>query len=82
MMSNNRPETQNLGYYLGLPYSILLVPDEDGWYAEIPELPGCMTCGETKEDALQLIEDAKISWLKVSLANGDSIPEPEHARSP
>ena len=70
-----RAETKNLDYYLTLPYSILLVPDEDGWYAEVPELPGCMTCGDTKERVLKLIEDAKRSWLEVSLEHGDPIPE-------
>ena len=80
-MKNNPAETKNLDYYLALPYSILLVPDEDGWYAEVPELPGCMTCGETKEQALELIEDAKRSWLQVSLEHGDPIPEPERTRA-
>ena len=80
MMNDNPPKAKTLDYYMGLPYSILLVPDEDGWYAEVPELPGCMTCGETKEEVLQLIEDAKQSWLEVSLAHGDPIPEPERLR--
>ena len=70
-------KSKDLEYYLALPYSILLVPDEDGWYAEIPELPGCMTAGDTKEEVLELIEDAKQSWLIVSLEHGDPIPEPE-----
>ena len=80
-MSNDSAENKSLEYYLALPYSILLVPDENGWYAEIPELPGCMTGGETQAEALELIEDAKRSWLEVSLAHGDPIPEPERMRA-
>ena len=73
MMSSNN-STKNLAYYT---YSILLTPDEDGWCAEILDLPGCMTCGETKEEVLHLIEDAKQSWLEVSLEHGDLISEPK-----
>lgn len=66
-----------LDHYLSLPYSILLIPSpEGGWFAEIPELPGCMTCGDTQEEVLALIEDAKRAWLSVNLADGELIPEP------
>ncbi len=69
---------KDLDYYLSLPYSILLTPDEEGgWLAEIPELPGCITFGDTQAEALDMIEDAKRTWLIGSLEAGDSIPEPE-----
>lgn len=70
---------KDLNYYLLLPYSILLTPDTEdgGWLAEIPDLPGCMTFGDTKEEALEMIEDAKITWIEGSLEAGDPIPEPE-----
>ena len=72
------PITKDLNYYLHLPYSILLVPEEDGgWFAKVPELPGCMTYGETQAEALELIADAKKLWLESCLENGDPIPEPE-----
>lgn len=72
---------KQISYYLNLPYSILLVPDEEGsWFAEIPELPGCMTFADTKQDALEMIEDAKRTWLEMSLKHGDPIPEPEITR--
>lgn len=51
---------KNLGYYLALPYTIELTPDEDGyWFAEIPLLPGCMTQGSTRSEALERIDEAK-----------------------
>jgi antitoxin HicB len=72
------PMNKNLDYYLSLPYTIQLTPDEDGyWFAEIPLLDGCMTNGESQSDALIMIEDAKRAWLTTALAIGLSIPEPQ-----
>jgi predicted RNase H-like HicB family nuclease len=70
--------TKTLTYYLNLPYPILLVPDpEDGtWYAKIPLLPGCMSDGETPEEAIANLREAQTLWLEVSLDEGDDIPEP------
>lgn len=73
---------KTLDYYLKLPYTIVLKPGQeegDGWLAEIPELPGCFTAGDTKEEALHLLEEAKRLWLESSLAHGDPIPEPQIA---
>jgi predicted RNase H-like HicB family nuclease len=71
--------TKTLEYYLNLPYPILLIPDpEDGtWYAKIPLLPGCMSDGETPEEAIANLREAQTLWLEVSLDEGDEIPEPE-----
>lgn len=69
----------SLEYYLGLPYRLNIVPDleEGGYAAEYPELPGCVTCGETIEEVVLLAEDAKKSWITVSYNCGDPIPEPD-----
>lgn len=70
--------TKNLNYYLNLPYIIELIPDDDGyWFARIPLLEGCMTNGESREDALALLDDAKRLWLETSLELGKPIPEPQ-----
>lgn len=70
---------KDLDYYLSLPYSTLFKPDNDGlWYAEITELEGCMTYGESKEEVLELIEDAKRVWLESRLRHNDPIPEPDN----
>ncbi len=63
--------------FMGLKYVIVLSPDEDGWIATIPDLPGCMAVGETKEEALELIEDARRSWIEASLLRGLAIPMPQ-----
>jgi antitoxin HicB len=68
---------KNLAYYLSLPYTIELTPDEDGyWFAEIPLLSGCMTQGASREEALKMIDEAKILWLETALEAGIQIPEP------
>jgi predicted RNase H-like HicB family nuclease len=78
MSQTNPTPKKNLEYYISLPYTIELTPDEDGyWFAEIPLLEGCMTNGASQMDALEMIEDAKRAWLTTALELGLSIPEPE-----
>lgn len=71
---------KTLEEYMKLPYKIELVPDiEEGGYAvSCPELPGCLSCGETIEDAIAGIEDAKRAWIEASLEDGEEIPEPSN----
>lgn len=67
----------NIEYYLSLPYTIELTPDVDGfWFAEIPLLEGCITNGESREDALAMIDDARRAWLVTALEIALPIPEP------
>ena len=68
---------KTLDYYLQLPYTFELTPDPGGgWFVQVRELPGCMSQGDTPEDALAMIRDALRGWLEVALAEGDTIPEP------
>ena len=71
--------TKDLTYYLSLRYRIELVPAEDGWGAVIPDLPGCVGAGDTIEEALVMLEDAKAGWIASALKHGDPIPEPSLA---
>ena len=61
------------------PYRIELIPDPDegGYTISFPDLPGCLTCGETYEDALRNAEDAKQEWLTAAMEEGIEIPEPD-----
>lgn len=69
---------KNLKYYFNLDYTIRLKQNEDGsFFAEIEELPGCMSEGDTKVEALRMIEDAKKAWITVALKRKINIPEPE-----
>lgn len=59
-----------------IPYQIVLIPEFGAWTATIPDLPGCMAVGDTPHEALELIQDAKHSWISASIEKGLPIPEP------
>lgn len=68
---------KDLNYYLGLPYTIQLTrEDEETWFARVLELPGCMTEGDSAEEAVEMIFDAMAGWLEIALEDGRPIPEP------
>ena len=71
---------KNLSYYMSLPYRIVIIPDEEegGYALHCPELTGCITCAETLEQGLEMIDDAKMSWFTACLEDGIPIPEPSH----
>ncbi len=68
---------KDLKYYLNLTYTARIKRNSDGsYFAEIEELPGCMTEADTKEGVLKMLEDAKEAWLETALDRGINIPEP------
>jgi predicted RNase H-like HicB family nuclease len=69
---------KSLEYYMSLPYRLEIVPDpyEGGYAIQYPDLPGCITTGETIEEALENAEDAKKAWLTAALEDGIRINEP------
>lgn len=71
---------KSLEYYMGLPYRIEIVSDEaeGGYILQCPELNGCITCADTIEEGLKMLEDAKQCWFTACIE--DSIPIPEPAR--
>jgi len=66
--------------YLSLPYNIVIrhVTDESGTYyfAKVQELPGCMSDGETIDEAFTNIYEAMEGWIEAKLEVGCSIPLP------
>ena len=69
--------------YMKLPYKLEIIPDteESGFVASYPELPGCITCGETVAEVVANAEDAKKEWLAAAIEDGIEIAEPETANS-
>jgi len=60
------------------PYRKVISGDDvEGYLAEAPELPGCVTAGETVDDALRMLRDAMEGWIECALLAGEEIPEPE-----
>ncbi len=62
-----------------LKYIVVFEPAEEGGYVvTVPALPGCVTQGETFEEACEMAKDAIQGYLEVLKEDGDEIPiEPE-----
>ncbi len=68
---------KDLNYYLRLPYTVILRPDEQGdLVARIDELPGCSAHGKSPAEALEALEEAKGLWITDCIEAGDTVPEP------
>ena len=64
--------------YMKMNYRIELNPDDEGGYVvSYPELPGCISAGDSVEEAIKNGEDAKREWFMTMLEEGMEIPEPE-----
>ena len=64
------------------PYKIEAVPDEIDpdtpvVFVTNPELPGCNSHGETLEEAVENLEDARVLYIASLLDDGIEVPEPE-----
>lgn len=70
---------KTLDYYLSLEYEIKikrLSSDEGGgWFAEIPNLPGCMADGDSIEETVDNLNDARVAWIRTNMELGRVIPE-------
>jgi antitoxin HicB len=73
----NCKESRTLEHYLRLNYPVTIYQAEEGGYvAEIEDLPGCITEGETLEEVAQKIDSARIAWLETAYEDGVDIPTP------
>lgn len=65
--------------YISMNYRMEIVEDKDegGFVVSFPELPGCITCGETIEAALVNAMDAKKAWIEAALEEEIEIQEPD-----
>jgi predicted RNase H-like HicB family nuclease len=55
---------------------VILYKGEDGyWVAECPSLPGCISQGKTKPEAVENIREAMDGWLEAAQAHGIVISE-------
>ena len=70
---------KDLEYYLNLVYPFLVIEDkaEGGYTISFPDLPGCVTCVDKKEDIVPMAEDAKRCWLAAALEMGQDVPIPD-----
>lgn len=69
---------KDINYYMNLPYKILIQKDPSGGFvARVEELEGCLTQGETYQEASGNIIEAMELWIEASLEKGMDIPEPK-----
>ena len=56
-----------------MSYRMEIVEDKDegGFVVSCPDLPGCITCGETEKSAVVNALDAKKAWLEAYFRNSD-----------
>ena len=63
-----------------LNYPVIVSPlseeDGGGFVATVPDLPGCMSDGETPQEALTNVQDAIDVWLEAAHDLGRQIPQP------
>lgn len=58
-------------------YRVLIEQDEDGVFvAEVPSLPGCISQGSTRREALTNVREAIAGYLESLEAHGDPLPPP------
>ena len=70
---------KTLDEYMAMSYRMEIVEDkeEGGFVVSYPDLPGCITCGETVESAVANAADAKKAWVAAALDEGVVIHEPD-----
>lgn len=57
------------------PMQLQCSPDDAGWIATFPDLPGCSAWGATKAEALNESHAAALAWLEACKAAGNPVPE-------
>lgn len=64
----------------GLEYPVLISPlsaeDGGGFLATVPDLPGCMSDGDTPQEAITNVQDAILAWIEAAHDLGREIPAP------
>ena len=61
-------------YHINIFYS----EDDEGYIADIPDLEACSAFGETPDEALREVQQAKKLWLEAARAESKPIPSPEY----
>jgi len=60
-----------------MKYRILIEQDEDGIFvAQVPSLPGCVSQGRTRQEAIENSKEAIIAYIESLAAHGEPVPPP------
>ena len=65
-----------------MDYTVVIEPADDGSYsAYVPDLPGCVSCGDTPGQALDSIGEAIQGHLQTLREFGEPVPKPRSSAS-
>ena len=59
-----------------MEYVAIIEKTDNGYGAHVPDLPGCIAAGDTREETVELIREAIGYHLELMREDGDPIPEP------
>lgn len=60
-----------------MDYLVIIEPAADGSYSVyVPDLPGCVSCGDTPEEAEQMIREAIKLHVESLREHGEPVPTP------
>ena len=59
-----------------MKYLVVLEHGKSGWGAHVPDLPGCIAAGATREEALRLIREAIALHIEGLQDAGEPVPSP------
>ncbi len=66
----------DLSFYLALNYPLELVREDGVYVAYHPDLPGCVSQGDSPDEAVANLDDAREAWLRSRCEDGLPIEEP------
>ena len=61
-----------------MKYAVLFEKGPTSWGASVPDLPGCVAVGDTREDVEKLIQKAIELHVEGMREDGLPVPEPQH----
>lgn len=65
-----------------MDYTVVIESADDGSYsAYVPDLPGCVSCGDTPGQALDAIREAIQGHIQVLREHGEAVPKPRSIAS-
>lgn len=60
---------------IGSRYVVLHQEEDGGYWVECPSLPGCLSQGDTREEALENIKEAIEAYIESLQKHGEAIPD-------
>ncbi len=59
-----------------MKYAVVIEQGPESFGAHVPDLPGCIAAGETREEVISLIREAIEFHIEGLRANGEEVPSP------